>query len=448
MKILLVNPYIYDFTAYDLWLRPLGLLYIAAVIKKYTNCEVLWLDALDRSQAGKGKKANDIGRGKFPREIQKKPEIYKQTPRNYARYGIPLESFLDKIDKLPQVDMILSTSLMTYWIEGLQFTLKTLAHRLPRTKIVLGGIIPTLIPDNLIKKYIQADYYIRGYGETQILKLIEHQGGKVYQYPDFSHIDNIPFPAFDFLNDSTALPLLTSRGCPYHCTYCASNLLNKRFLERTPEKVLAEIFEMHGQYGTEHFVLFDDALLVNKNQRFFKVFNELKHKLKVHFHTPNGLHPGEIDRQTAEILMESGFETIRLSLESTSKKILSKSSNKVTIDHMFQAATNLEKAGYKRSDLGVYLLFGFPGQDLKDMEQALFFTRDLGLSPYLAYFSPVPGTHEFIDLQECGLLSTPVNLLETNKIYFLYNKSGLSHSEITYIKELTTSIDRRLRKDT
>ena len=51
MKILLVNPYIYDFTAYDLWLRPLGLLYIAAILKKYTDSELYWLDVLDRYQA-------------------------------------------------------------------------------------------------------------------------------------------------------------------------------------------------------------------------------------------------------------------------------------------------------------------------------------------------------------------------------------------------------------
>ena len=51
MKILFINPYIYDFTAFDLWLKPLGLLYVAAAVRKYSNCEMYWIDVLDRFQS-------------------------------------------------------------------------------------------------------------------------------------------------------------------------------------------------------------------------------------------------------------------------------------------------------------------------------------------------------------------------------------------------------------
>lgn len=441
MKLLLVNPYIYDFTAYDLWLRPLGLLYIAAVIRKYTDCEIYWLDALDRFQEGSGVKAGEIGRGKYFREVVKKPAVYKETPRHYARYGLPVENFRQKLEKLPQVDMILMTTLMTYWIEGVTFTLKILTDRFPGAKILIGGILPSLLPAASLSQYIPADYYTAGYGEAKILKIIEQQGSRVYPHPDFSQIDNIPFPAFELLIDRGSLPLLTSRGCPFNCTYCASNILNKRFLERSPEKILTEIHYMNESFGTKHFTIFDDAFLVNRNKRFFKVFKQLKSGLKLNFHTPNGLHPGEIDRETAEILFKSGFKTLRLSFESIKADILSKSSNKVTVAEMVRAVDNLEKAGYKRSDIGVYLLFGLPGQNLRDVEQSLLFAQDLGVSPHLALFSPVPGTVDFLNLQKTGLLSTPTNLYETNKIYFLYNKSGFSQTDIKHIKDLSININ-------
>jgi radical SAM superfamily enzyme YgiQ (UPF0313 family) len=440
MKILFVNPYIYDFTAYDLWLRPVGLLYIAAVVRKFTGCEIFWLDALDRFQEGAGVKSGKSGRGKYYREIVKKPEIYEQTPRYYARYGIPVETFREKIEKLPEMDMIVLTTLMTYWIEGVQFTLNILVNRFPDAKIVVGGVIPSLIPREKIEEYISADFYVSGYGEKKILEIIEREGGKIYPYPDFFHIDNIPFPAFELLTNRRTLPLLTSRGCPYHCAYCASGILNKKFVERSVEKILEEIYDMHETFGTEEVVIFDDAFLVNRRKRFFRVFAEVSQKLKLRFHTPNGLHPGEIDEETAEILFKSGFETLRLSFESIKDDILSRSSNKVTVEKMMRAVENLEKAGYKRGDIGVYLLFGYPGQGLADIEQSLRFAKELGVSPHLALFSPVPGTVDFNNLQHSGVLATPTDLYETNKIYYLYNKPGLSREEIKYIKDLSIEI--------
>ena len=447
MKVLLVNPYIYDFTAYDLWLRPLGLLYLAAVLKKYTNSELYWLDTLDRFQEGayspgdptmKRSKAN--GRGKYHREIVEKPGIYKSTPRPYARYGIPLETLRGKIDQIPAVDMMLVTTLMTYWIDGIKFTIDMLKERFPTAKIVLGGVLPGLVHIEQLKNIIEADYFVSGYGEEKILKIIEAGGGIVYSHPDFSNIDDIPYPAVEFLSSRNFLPLLTSRGCPFRCTYCASGILNEKFLERAPEKILEEIYYMHNTYGTQHFVVFDDALLVNKGKRFLKVFHQVSETLKVNFHTPNGLHVSEIDRETAEVIFNSGFKTLRLSFESTTSEILSKSSNKVTIKQMVTAVQNLEAAGYKRKNIAVYLLFGVPGQRLPQIEQDLLFVKNLGVTPHLSYFSPVPGTIDFINLQKSGVLAAPVNLYETNKIYFVYNKSNFSHEEIKYIKDQTAGL--------
>jgi radical SAM superfamily enzyme YgiQ (UPF0313 family) len=447
VKVLLVNPYIYDFTAYDLWLRPLGLLYLTAVLKKYTNCELYWLDTLDRFQEGayspgdpaiKRSKAN--GRGKYHREIVEKPPIYESTPRPYARYGIPLETFREKMDQIPAVDMILVTTLMTYWIDGIRFTIDALRERFPTAKIVIGGVLPGLVPVDRLRSLMEADYFVKGYGEDKILEIIEASGGIVYSHPGFSNIDDIPYPAVEFLSSRDSLPLMTSRGCPFHCTYCASGILNEKFLEREPGKILDEIYFMHNTYGTQHFIIFDDALLINRGKRFLKVFHKVSETLKVNFHTPNGLHVSEIDRETAEVLFNSGFKTLRLSFESTTSEILSKSSNKVTIQQMLTAVKNLEAAGYERKNIAVYLLFGVPGQRLQQIEEDLQFVKSLGVTPHLSYFSPVPGTSDFINLQKRGVLAAPVNLYETNKIYFVYNKSNFSHEEVEYVKNQTTGL--------
>ncbi|MCP4148535.1 MAG: radical SAM protein [bacterium] len=458
MRVLLVNPYIYDFTAYDLWLRPLGLLYIAAILKKYSDAEIYWLDTLDRFPAPQsegfnksfdetfskdstaahklGKGARESGRGKYHQERVEKPAIYNSVPRYYSRFGMPFDGFREKLEQFPDVDMIFVTTLMTYWIEGVKVTVDSLKKRFPNAKIVIGGIIPSLVPPAQLKHLLPADYYVEGYGETQVLNLIEANGGKTLPHPDLEDIANLPYPAVELLNNRHSLPLMTSRGCPFRCTYCASDILNKSFVQRSAQSILDEITYMVETHDTKHFAIFDDALLINKSKRFLKVFEKVSLELgrDVGFHTPNGLHAGEIDRETAGIFYKSGFKTLCLSFESTSKDILTKSSDKVTVKQMVNAVKNLEAAGYARSDIGVYLLFGLPGQRLEDIEAALDFAADLGVTPHLSNFSPVPGTTDFIDLQKKGIISTPVNLYETNKIYFLYTKSGFSHDEIKHIK--------------
>ncbi len=444
MRVLLVNPYIYDFTAFDLWLRPLGLLYIAGAIRKYADVEIFWLDALDRFADGETPKSKPDGRGKYHREIVDKPKIYEQIPRHYSRYGMSLAAFDKKVAELPEVDVIFVTTLMTYWVDGINFTIQRLKQRFPHAQVVLGGLLPTLAPE-AVRAQVPADEYIAGYGERPILEFLKKRGAAISPFPDFSDIDNIPLPAVEFLSEKKYLPLLTSRGCPFHCTYCASQLMNPEFAERSAVRIVEEIVARHRDYGTRHFILFDDALLVNKHKRFFEVFRKVREELDVQFHTPNGLHTREIDEETAELLYQSGFRTLRLSFESTSSHILSRSSDKVTVNHMEAAVENLQKAGFKPSELECYLLFGIPGQTVGDVEQALDFVKNLGILPHLSYYSPVPGTPDTRALQQKGILSSPIDLYETNKIYWLFHKSGFSHKEIHHIKNLTSHIARAIR---
>jgi hypothetical protein len=443
MRVLFVNPYISDFTAYDMWLRPLGLYYLAAAIRQYSDAEIFWLDALDRFQDNRENRGRSDGRGKYSRQFMEKPPVYQGVPRNYSRYGIPLELFLGKIAALPEMDVILVTSLMTYWLQGLQFTLEILKQRFPRAKVVLGGVLPSLAPAET-RSLLPADHYVQGNGETAVLRLLSDLGVRVATTPGFGADIEFPLPAIDLGGTQEYAPLLTARGCPGRCSYCASRLLNPVFRERRPDAILAEIDQRRQVFNSRHFIVFDDALLINKEKRFLPVFSRLARdgKTPLRFHTPNGLHPREIDRESAAVLHAAGFATLRLSFESLAADILRHSDGKVKRRHMENAVSNLEQSGYRRGQLGAYLLFGYPGQTMRDMEISLSFIKDLGLVPHLAVFSPVPGTADFFTLQQQGVLATPVDLLQTNKTYFLYQKSGFSNEEILAVKEMAAAITK------
>lgn len=446
MKVLFVNPYIYDFTAFDLWLRPVGNLYLSSVVKKYSDADIYWLDTLDRFQEGIDTRSGPYGKGKYNRIEVEKPAVYRDIPRSYARYGIPVDLLRDKLSALNEIDIIFVTTLMTYWIDGVNFTIKELRKRFRNAKIIVGGILPTLTGRE-IRKHIDGDIFIYGYGEDRILDLLGSMDSKIRTRPDFSNIDNIPFPDNRFLSNKKVLPLLTSRGCPYRCTYCASHILNKTFVQRTPENITGEILKMNNEFGTEDFVIFDDAFLINKEKRFFRVFEDIRKNIDVGFHTPNGIHAGEINKRTALTLFQAGFKTIRLSFESTDMNILEKSSNKIDVSQMVTAVENLVDAGFRRDEIECYILFGLPGQSHSMLEKSLQFIKQLGILPRLSFFSPVPGTIEFESLKKSGLLDGDDYLYKTNKIFFLYSHSGFSETDINYFQDLTRDICTSSKKD-
>ena len=87
-NLLLVNPWIYDFAAFDLWSKPLGLLYIASFLR-YNNFNINYIDCLDKYGLNQIPKIKKYGQGNFYREEIEKPVILKEINRKYARYGIP-----------------------------------------------------------------------------------------------------------------------------------------------------------------------------------------------------------------------------------------------------------------------------------------------------------------------------------------------------------------------
>jgi radical SAM superfamily enzyme YgiQ (UPF0313 family) len=289
---------------------------------------------------------------------------------------------------------------------------------------------------------LPADHYVQGGGEAAVLRLMNDLGARVSATPDFGVDSEFPLPAIDLGGSQEYVPLLTARGCPLSCSYCASQLLNPVFRERRPADILAEIEQRRHAFNSGHFIIFDDALLINKEKRFLPVFSRLARdgKTRLRFHTPNGLHTREIDRESAAVLHAAGFATLRLSFESLAADILRRSDGKVKRKQMETAVRDLERAGYRRGQLGAYLLFGYPGQTVEDMEISLAFVRDLGVVPHLSVFSPVPGTADYLDLLRRGVLATPPDLLETNKTYFLYQKSGFSAEEILQVKEIVSAI--------
>jgi radical SAM superfamily enzyme YgiQ (UPF0313 family) len=332
---------------------------------------------------------------------------------------------------------VLVTSLMTYWYPGVQETIEIIRSVFPQTPIVLGGIYTRLCPEHA-KNNSGADHVADGPADKNLFSLVRRfTGYSVTAACDPEHLDGYPYPALDLQTMLNYVPLLTSRGCPFRCAYCASCFLEPKRLLRSPEAVIEEIGYWQKTYGLSDFVLYDDAFLVDTDQHAIPILEGiLRTGIKVRFHTPNAVHIRGIDAQTARLMFEAGFTTLRLGLETAQFDHREEIDKKVREDEFKRAINCLREAGFKKNQVGAYLLVGLPGQKLSSVEHSIQAVKTIEITPVPAYFTPIPYTTlwpKAVAASRYDLESDPVF---TNNAVIPCQKEPFSWNAISHLKKL------------
>jgi hypothetical protein len=270
--ILLINPWIEDFAAYDFWARPLGLLTIAGVLRMH-GYRITYIDCLDRFhlEIANTLKPGRFGKGHYLKQPIAKPDALRDVPRTYSRYGIPEALVSKALKECPRPDAVLITSLMTYWYTGVCHLIKTIRKMMPEVPILLGGIYATLCYDHAVA-HAGADEVLSGEGEGAVIEVLERLTGFATGLRFLPHdLDSYPYPGLDLQSVIPYVPILTGRGCPFRCVYCASGFLNRQFKRRSPEHVLGEILYWHEKYAVRDFAFYDDALLMDADRHLLPI---------------------------------------------------------------------------------------------------------------------------------------------------------------------------------
>jgi len=335
-----------------------------------------------------------------------------------------------------QPDLVLVTSFMTYWYPGVSETIDLIRSLWRTVPIVLGGIYATLCPDHA-KQHSGADRVIAGDGIANLPFLLADVFGAEPELPlKTSGLDNLPYPAFDLLPFLDQVPILTSRGCPYRCTYCASHRMEPLFRRRDPLAVADEINYWHGRYGITDFSFYDDALLTDPQEMILPLLREiLRRNLACRFHCPNGLHLREVDDELSRLLFQAGFRTLRFGFETRNEIRQRETGGKVRSGDLERALRSLRKAGYREGEVGIYLLAGLPGQAVEEIEEGIEYVKGLGGRPILAEYSPIPGTA----LWEQAVKASPYPIAREP---LFHNNTLLPCAE----KELTMDVYRELKR--
>ena len=329
-------------------------------------------------------------------------------------------------------------------------TARKLKRQNPKIFILLGGPHPTYYPEIIKAKGIDA--VIRGEAEGAILDLLNalekkrpltkiknlwwKKGKKIYKNPLrplIEDLDLLPLPdreiyyKYDFLRKASVKQFLSSRGCPYACTFCSNHLLRKmyknkgRYLRRhSPQRMIKEIKEVYSKYGFETVSFSDDVFTAHKDwlMEFLPIF---KKEIGVPFMVNVTAHC--LDEELARMLAKAGCWGIAMGVESGSQEIRFEVLKKfITNEQIIESGKLAKKYGLK---LKTYNILSLPGETLKEAWETVKINQMIKpdsataslLQPFPGYeitsyaqkYGFLPRNFDVEDVGESIYLSSPIN---------------------------------------
>jgi len=428
-KILLVNPPIYDFAAYDFWLKPYGMLSVAGFVRGKTDFALF--DYLDRCHPfvkAQPKLTDDQwGRGRFYEEKTAQPSCLINIPRFFRRFGLPRNLFQEFLKSQTPSDFAFISTTMTYWYLGVVEVIEDIRSFWPKTKIILGGNYVTLCPDHAGK--LNADLLIKG-----------NHLESLWKYLNIEPSLNQP-PLWEAYPELKTGVLKLADGCPFNCTYCSVPKVYGQFKPRPLERSLAEL-ELLIKLGAKNIAFYDDALLYDAENVLVPFLNEvIKRKIVVNFHTPNALNARFVTQELANLMVTAGFKTLYLGFESSSADWQQQTGSKVFAAELADAVQYLKNAGVDGNNITVYQILGHPLSDSKQLEETMYFVNSLGVRGMLADFSPIPGT------PDGDICSRWVNISEP----LMHNKTAfpiitMGFNETNSLKDIQRKLNRQIER--
>jgi radical SAM superfamily enzyme YgiQ (UPF0313 family) len=401
-KVLLVNPPIYDFAAYDFWLKPYGLLRAGGMLR--WGADLSLFDYMDRlhpafSDAARSK-TDAYGCGPYPQQRLPKPAALKDIPRYWRRFGMPRQVFQDSLSEKGGFDFVLIQTMMTYWYPGVKEVIEDVRRFCPQAKIVLGGFYATACPQHA--KSLGPDLVIQGDGLEALFKLVGTRPPQQFE-----------LPAWDLYPALKTAAIKLTQGCPFKCSYCFVPQSGVKFAARPLDECLAELDQLV-RLGVKNIAFYDDALLWQPEAILYPFLDAVvRRRFSVNFHTPNALHARFMTAKAARRMVQAGVETFYLGFESHAPAFHSQTGSKVVSEELVSAVENLRSAGVHPRQITAYEMLGHPRFGVQQLEDSMRFANSLGIRLHLSDFSPIPGTPDGELCRSITDLDEPLNHSKT-----------------------------------
>jgi len=311
----------------------------------------------------------------------------------------------------------------------------------PETKVVVGGVYPTILPRRLIADR-NIDYVVLGEGEYRFRKLLEYLENKNFPLEEMdglayrtgngiviqkvnNHIDNLdelPLPCYDnldyfayaskankfsYYNYPRRFPYastVTSRGCPFRCTFCSTRAIcGPKIRYRSADSVLREIDWLVEKYGLKEMLFLDDNLYLDRKRMKKILLGLIDRKYDLEWKSINAA-PYALNNEILELMRESGCYQISLALESGTEEGLRLM--KKPYKDPSRVKPIVEKARALGFELGAMFVIGFPGETWEQIRRTIRFAEELDLDfSNFNIASPLPETELYRIAKEQHLLT-------------------------------------------
>ena len=291
----------------------------------------------------------------------------------------------------------------------------------PGIKIIFGGAHPSADPEECLKTGV-VDYVAVGEGEIPLTALLDamargeepkgiaglwsiENGQIIAGTPaPIPNVEELPMPAYDLLDlekyfrldspwhfpkSKKAVQYDSSRGCPYHCSYCHT-IHGKKYRGMAPAKVVDEIEELVTKHGVEELMVVDDIFNFDLDRAKDICRGIVDRGIKVHLQFPNGVRGDRFDEELVALMKRAGTHYMAIAIETTSDKYQLLIRKHLKLDKALQTIHWARK--YDIEVCGFFMI-GFPGETLQEVQQTLEFAVSAPLDTiFISLVSPFKGT--------------------------------------------------------
>jgi magnesium-protoporphyrin IX monomethyl ester (oxidative) cyclase len=311
----------------------------------------------------------------------------------------------------------------------------------PSILTVIGGPHVTVVPVEFLKEAKNVDIAVIGEGEYTMLDIVSFFEGRkeisevqgiAYRKdeavvlnsprPFIKNLDELPYPAYHLVNmeqylnpqkieyrsfKDRAIPMITSRGCPFNCCFCSVNLhMGKMFRVHSANYVLNHIEHVVNKYRVKT-IFFEDDNLTFDLKRFEAICDKIIEKdIKFNWETPNGVRPDYLTLSLLKKMKKSGCQSVFFGIESGDQYILDNVIGKsLNLKDVMKVAKMCKEIGLKT---GAFYIIGFPGEKkenmLRTVELALRLKKEFDVGMHLFFATPSYGTRLYEECKKKGYI--------------------------------------------
>jgi anaerobic magnesium-protoporphyrin IX monomethyl ester cyclase len=317
----------------------------------------------------------------------------------------------------------------------------------PETVTVVGGAHVSALREQVLSSFPEFDYGVWGEGEQTLCALMRgdpsDREGLIYREAGVVRcggrrrgidMDRLPFPAYDKLPGyphSYTLPIfnypkvpnasfITSRGCPYGCSYCDRSVFGAVFRYNSADYVYRHMKYLRDRFGVRHLNVYDDQFTLHRGRVMELAQRLIEEPLGMTFNCAT--RPDRVDAELLGALKRAGCWMISLGIETGDPDLLERHRSRGDLDRMQAAVKSIKRAGIRAKGL---VMIGLPGETESSVRRSMRYVHRLPIDDLnVAKFTPFPGTPLYHDVRQQGSFDEDWNRMDC--MHFLFVPAGFT----------------------